>query len=165
MAYSADVRVKVRSHYIKGQPLKAAAAIEQVPYETARGWKRKAKAEGDCWDTARAALRMSASGVQSLTAEVIEDFVHLFQSTIEQLKSADEIQPLAKAEAIAKLSDAYQKTIKAAGASNPEISKLAVAMDVLQRQMEFIRLQFPQHINAFVEVLEPLGEELSRVYG
>ncbi len=164
MAYSQEVKTKVRKSFIQGHPLKAAADLNSVPYETVRAWKRNAKATGDDWDSAKAAIRISSSGVQALTAEVIEDFVLLFQTTIEDIKNAD-IPALQKADAIARLADAYNKTIKAAGASNPELSALSIAMDVLQRQVDFIRKRFPQHVDVFMEILEPFGEELSRVFG
>ncbi len=162
MAYKPEERQKVRTAYVKGLSLKAAAADCDIPYQTARGWKSRAKSQGDDWDNARAALRISSSGVKALTAGVIEDFVHLFQTTIESLKEDKNIPALQKADAIAKLSDAYQKTVKAAGNSDPGLSRLSVVMDVLQKQMQFIRDNFPQHIDIFMEILEPLGEELSR---
>lgn len=146
-------------------PLTAAAEGAKVAYDTARGWKRRAEAEGDNWDTARAALRVSTGGVKALTAEIIEDFVHLFKATIDEIKSAADLEPMKKAEAIARLSDAYQKTIKASGASNPELARLAIAMDVLQRQADFIRREFPDRQEMFLQILEPFGKELSRVYG
>lgn len=166
MAYSDDVKQAVRSAFIyKGFTLKAAAESESVPYETVRHWKRQAQKSGDDWDNARAAARISNSGVRALTSEIIEDFALLFQSTIEEIKNAEGVKPLQKAEAISRLSDAYQKTVKAAGASNPELSRLAVAMDVLKRQAEFIKAHYPQQLDAFLEILEPFGEVISREFG
>lgn len=165
MAYSESTRQAVRSDFIRGLTLKGAADKHDIPYETVRGWKRTAKEGGDDWDTSRAAARISAGGIKTLTAEILEDFVHLFQATIAEIKGAENMAPMKKAEAISRLSDAYQKTVKAAGASNPELSRLAIAMDVLQRQAEFIRRRFPHLQSDFLEVLEPFGKELSRVYG
>lgn len=162
MAHSLETKQKVRSEYVKGQPLKVACALHDVAYQTGRGWKRKAKANGDDWDTARAAVRLSSGGVSELTATIIEDFVHLFQSTIDAIKADKNLSPLQKADAIAKLSDAYTKTVKAAGNSNPQLSRLSVVMDALQKTMQFIRRKYPQYTDIFMEILEPLGEELSR---
>lgn len=163
MAHSLEKRQKVRTEFvIKGLPLKTACALHDVAYQTGRGWKRKAKAEGDDWDTARAAVRLSSGGVAELTAEVIEDFVHLFQNTLDAVKEDKKLTPLQKADTIAKLSDAYTKTVKAAGNSNPQLSRLSVIMDVLQKMMQFIRRDYPQHVDIFMEILEPLGQELSR---
>lgn len=166
MAYSDEIKRNVRSAYIyQGLSLKAAADSESVPYETARHWKRKADGAGDDWDTARAAARISQGGVKALTSEIIEDFALLFQMTIEQVKNAENVRPLEKAEAISRLSDAYSKTVKAAGASNPELSRLSVAMDVIKRQAEFIKEEYPEHLDMFLEVLEPFGEVISREFG
>lgn len=165
MAYSESVKAEVRAAFIRGQPLKGAAQLKGVPYETARAWKRRSKDEGDCWDTARAANHISAGGIKALTSEIIEDFVHLFKSTIDEIKNAENMQASQKAEAIARLSDSYQKTVKAAGMSNPELSRLAIAMDVLQRQAEYIRRKAPHMQEAFLLILEPFSKELSRVYG
>lgn len=164
MAYSETVKSAVRSDYIRGDVLKSAAEKHKVPYETARSWKRKALADGDDWDTAKAANRISAGGIKTLTAEVIEEFVLLFQVTIDDIKKAKDIDPLKRAEAISRLSDAYQKTVKAAGASNPELSRLAIAMDVLQRMSKFVRSHRPDLTQPFLEMLEPFGKELSRAY-
>ncbi len=164
MAYSDDVKRDLRSAYIyKGLTLKGAAESVDVPYPTARYWRRTAEQSGDDWDNARAAARLSQGGVRALTAEIIEDFSLLFQATIAELKTAD-VKPLEKAEAISRLSDAYQKTVKAVGASNPELSRLSVAMDVIKRQADFIKSDFPQYIDVFLEVLEPFGEVISREF-
>ncbi len=165
MAHSQETKRKVRSEYVKGMPLKAAAALHNVPYGTARTWKEAASNAGDDWDVARAALRLSDGGVKALTAEVIEDFVHMFKSTIDAVKADKKLSPLQKADVLAKLSDAYQKTIKAAGSSNPGLSKLAIALDVLRKQLDFIRDRYPKHTPIFMEILEPFGEYLSREFG
>jgi len=165
MAYSAKLKTAVRSDFIRGLTLKGAAEKSKVPYDTVRSWKRAAKAAGDDWENAKAAARISSGGIKTLTAVLIEDFVHLFQSTIDEIKLAKDIDPLKKAEAISRLSDAYQKTVKASGASNPELARLAIAMDVLQRQSEFIRRNHPEMKESLLTIIEPFGKELSRVYG
>ena len=165
MAYGSETKRKLRSNYIKGMTLKAAAMAIDVPYETARNWKRRAAEAGDDWDTVRAAHNVSRSGVKALTAEVIEDFVLMFKSTIEEVRVNEKIKPIQKAQLIAQLSDSYAKTVKAAGDSNPKISARAVAMDVLKMQAEFIREHYPQMLTQFTEILEPFGEQLSTVYG
>ncbi len=165
MAYSDEIKRELRGCYVhKGMSLQAAADFCDVKYETARSWKRKAAADGDDWEVQRTAARMSQSGVQALTTEIIEDFCILFQSTIEEIKKAENISPLQKAESISRLSDAYTKTVKAAGASNPELSKLSVAMDVLKRQAEFIKAEYPDRMDFFLEMLTPFGEVISREF-
>ncbi|MBP8932564.1 MAG: DUF1804 family protein, partial [Paracoccus sp.] len=52
MAHSQETRERVRQLYIEGLPLNGAAVTCGVSYDTAREWKRTAKARGDDWDTA-----------------------------------------------------------------------------------------------------------------
>lgn len=165
MAYGAEVKRKLRANYIKGMTLKSAAAGVSVPYETARNWKRLAEKGGDDWDNVRAAHNVSKSGVKALTAAIIEDFVMMFKTTIDQVKESEKIDALQKAQVISQLSDSYAKTIKAAGDSNPKISALAVAMEVIKKLAEYIREHFPHLLEPFSEILEPFGEEISRTYG
>jgi hypothetical protein len=122
--------------------------------------------EGDglCWAKARQAARMASGGLGDLTAELLEDFALLFQSTVEQIKDA-EVDPLKKAEAISRLSDAYTKTMRAAAKGAPEIGRLAIALEVLDALAKFVRAHHPEHAEALIEVLEPFGQELAGNYG
>lgn len=165
MAYGAETKRKLRANYVKGMTLKSASTAVCVPYETARSWKRKAEQEGDDWDNVRAAHNVSKSGVKALTAAIIEDFVAMFKTTIDEVKEAKDISALEKAQIIAQLSDSYSKTIKAAGDSNPKLSALAVAMEVVKKLAEFLREHYPHLLESFAEILEPFGQELSRTYG
>jgi hypothetical protein len=161
-----STRRAVRAAYVyEALSLESAAEKQGVPHSTARRWKRGAKAEGDDWDKARAAARMAGSGMQAVAGAVVEDFVLLFQSTLEALKAAGDIPPLDKAEAISRLSDAFSKTVKAAGMADPALSRLSLSMEVLEALGSFINDKFPQHGTAFLEVLEPFGVELARRYG
>jgi hypothetical protein len=164
MAYGPEVRSSVRTNFIHGNDLKGAATLFGVSYETARNWKRDDKERGDDWDKAKAAYRLSNSDLDAMTAAIIERFVFLFETTISQIEEDDKITPLEKAEAISRLSDAYQKTVKAAKSSSRELSALSVALDVLKRLAQFIEEKFPQYKEPFVEVLAPFGKELTRTY-
>ncbi len=159
MAYDAATRSAVRHSYVAEMlPLKAAATKHGIPYATVRNWK------DESWDKARTAKRISSGGVEELGRAVIDDFVMLFQTTLDDLKQAN-VPAMQKAEAIARLSDAYQKTIKAAGASNPKLNKLAVAMDVIQQFANFLRDEKPEAALVFAEVIEPFAEQLAQRYG
>lgn len=165
MAHGADLKAAVRASYVQDrQNLKAAARLNKVSYETARSWKAAARKKSDDWDRARTAVRLADSGLGELTRVVIEDFVHLFQSTLQALKTS-QADPIMRAEAISRLSDAYQKTVKAAGATSPELARFSIAMDVLQELSRFVRERFPHHSEAFLEILEPFGERLTELYG
>jgi hypothetical protein len=39
-----------------------------------------------------------------------------------------------------------------------------VAQDVMAHLLEFVREYFPQHASAILEVIEPFGEKLSKIY-
>lgn len=160
MAYPQATKDEVRDLYVNhNKPLTQAASEAGVPYSTARAWK------DNSWDTARAARRISAGGVQELTNQVIEDFVVLFKSTIDELNKCKKSEPLKKAEALSRLSDAYMKTINAAGKSNPKLNKLAVAMEVIQHFGNFIKDHAPEAAPYFIDVLEPFSQELVKAYG
>ncbi len=154
-----------RSYVNERLPLAAAAQKHSIGYQTARVWKIKAKASGDDWDKARSATRMSEGGVGELTAQVIEDFAILFQTTIVDLRDTKGLDPIKKAEALSRLSDAYSKTMKAATAGSPQIAKLSIAMEVLKELAGFIRQHSPDDLPRFSAILDPFGQHISRVLG
>ena len=165
MAYSQEVREAVRSAYVHDRlPLEAAAQRVGVSYSAAQAWKRKDKSDGQCWDKARAASRMSSGGLGDLTTQLLEDFALLFQTTVEQIRDAD-ADPLKKAEAISRLSDAYTKTMRAATKGAPEIGRLAMALEVIDLFAKFLRAEHPEHAEALISVLEPFGQKLASSYG
>jgi len=165
MAHPKETRQAVRKAYVEDRmPLTQAAQLQGVRYETARRWKADARGSGDDWDRARMADRIASGGLGDLTAAVLDDFIRLFQGTLEALRS-HEGDPILRAEAISRLSDAYAKTVKAAGATNPELSKLGTALEVTKHLAQFVRQEYPQHTEAFLEILEPFGERLSEIYG
>lgn len=165
MAYSHEIREAVRNAYVRERlPLEAASERVGVSYSTAQAWKRKDKADGLCWDKARQATRMATGGLGDLTTELLEDFAVLFQTTVEQIRDAD-VDPLKKAEAISRLSDAYTKTMRAATKGAPEIGRLAMALEVLDSFAKFVRAQHPEHAEALITVLEPFGQQLAANYG
>jgi len=166
MAHKEDKRKEARRQFIHDQqsvPLIAVAI--GVSEATVRRWKRDAKANGDNWDVARAAHVMAGEGLETVVSDVVEQFVILFKATIEQVKEDQDLKPDERVKAMASLSDAFNKMVASAGRVAPKISELGVANDVLQRQAEFIREQYPQHAEAFLEVLEPFGEHLLETYG
>lgn len=165
MAHKPQIRSAARAAYVhEAQPMEAVAARLAVSAGTLSRWKREALDSGDDWDRARAAARLAGQGAEAVATAVLEDFVLLFQSTLAEIKSGS-IPPLAKAEAISRLSDAYHKTTAAASRGNPKLSRLAIAMDVLQLLAEHIRQHRPQLAAAFAEMLEPFGADLAKAYG
>lgn len=166
MAYGEDTRRALRGEYVyKALSLEAAAERVNVALGTASRWKREALAAGDDWDRARAAARLSADGAEAVTQAVLEDFVTLFQNTINDLKQDTKATGLAKAEALSRLSDAYHKTMSAAAKGSPKLNKLAVAMEVLQLMTKFIKEERPSLAEGFMEMLESFGKRLSEALG
>lgn len=165
MAYAPEKVQEVRKCFVfERQALPDAAARCGVSYSAAQAWKKKAKAAGDDWDKARNASRMAAGGLGDITNQLLEDFALLFQSTIEDIRDGD-FNALDKAEAIARLSDSYTKTMKAAGGGNASIAKLSIAMEVLSELAEFIKRDYPDDLERFVCILEPFGMRVSEVFG
>lgn len=165
MAHSLETRNAVRRSFVAERlPLEAAAEKHGVSYNTARTWKRKAKGQGDDWDKARAASRMASGGLGDITTQLLEDFALLFQATVEEIKDG-KYDGLKKAEALSRLSDAYTKTMKAAGGGDPKIAKLSVALEVLEELANFIREKYPSDLERFAVILEPFGSRVSEVFG
>lgn len=165
MAYSPEKVQAVRKLFVYERlALPDAAARCEVSYSAAQAWKKKAKKNGDDWDKARNASRMASGGLGDITNELLEDFALLFQSTIKDIKEG-QYNALEKAEAIARLSDSYTKTMKAAGGGNPKIAKLSIAMEVLSELAGFIKSDYPDDLERFARILEPFGVRVSEVFG
>lgn len=166
MAHKDEKRKEARRLFVFDQQSIPLIAVTVGASEgSVRRWKRDAKSKGDNWDVARSAHLMAGEGLETVVADVVEQFVTLFKATINQLSESDEISPAERVKAMASLSDAFNKMVSSAGRVAPKISELGVANDVLQRQAEFVREHFPQHAEAFLEILEPFGESLVEVYG
>lgn len=165
MAYSEETRRALRSAYVfKALSLEAAAQQAGIGFGTASRWRRDAKEAGDDWDRARTASMMAGQGHEAVSQLVLQEFMTLFQTTIEQLKTDVKGTPIAKAEALSRLSDAYNKAMSAAAKSNPKLNKLAVAMEVLQLLAEFISEDYPSLTEPFLRMLEPFGEKISETF-
>lgn len=166
MAHPPETRQKLRARYIHdGLGLEQAAQRLGLSPRTASRWKQEAAEAGDDWDKARSASLLAGEGAEAVSRAVLEEFLKLFQSTIEDIKRNKDLKPLDKAEGLSRLSDAYVKTMRCIQKSSPELSRLAVASEVLQLLARFVRENHPQHAKAILEVLEPFGEELVKTYG
>ena len=164
MAHAPETRAKLRAAFIHdGLSLEAAAERMDISGRTATRWKQEALAKGDDWDKARQASRLAGEGSEAVARAVLEEFLSLFQTTLSDIKGAD-LKPMEKAEAIARLSDAYTKTMRSIQRSAPELNRLAVASEVLQLLAKFVQTKLPRHAPALMEVLEPFGEELVAAY-
>lgn len=166
MAHPPEKREEVRRFYVNDRlSLEVAAASANVPYATAREWKRKAEADGDDWDRARTARRLADGGLGEMTTVVLEEFARLFCITTERLRTDGDIEPLDAAAALAKLSDAYVKTVNAAGKTDSKMSKYAVALEVLGELIKFVRTEAPDDLPQLATILDPFGRRITELYG
>lgn len=166
MAHPKEKKTAARAAYVyEALTLEVIAQRIDASLGTISRWKRDALEGGDDWDRARAAARISGQGSEAVTQAVMEDFILLFQSTLTDVKNDKDIKPLAKAEIISRLSDAYNKTMSAVAKGNPKLSKLAVAMEVLQLQVKFIRDSYPHLSEPFADMLDLFGQKISEAFG
>lgn len=165
MAKPPETRTQLRRLYVYERlSLEAAAAQMEIGVATARRWKAAAEHDGDDWDRARAAARMATDGMQNVAQMILDDYLTLHQAVIEQVKSADNIQPLAKAEVLSRLADAFTKTMSAVSKASPQLSRLSVATDVLNRLAAYARETDPAAAAVLLTVLEPFAAELAVDY-
>ncbi|MDR2838113.1 MAG: DUF1804 family protein [Azonexus sp.] len=164
MAHSQETRERVRQLYIEGMPLNGAAITCGVSYDTAREWKRLAKAKGDDWDTARAAYRISDQGLDDLNKQLVEDFARQVITTTRELEEA-QIAAADKASLLAQLADAYAKFSKSFSRINPHFSGLSVALDTLKTIADHLRVHDPAALKALQPHFETVGATLGKRYG
>ena len=82
------------------------------------------------------------------------------------LKNPDteELPPSKRTQLLASLADSFAKTVAASKRVLPETSRLAIATEVLEKQLAFVQQNFPQHLEAFVQVAEPFAMEIERYF-
>ena len=162
MAHGDEIRRAVRAAYVFDQlGLEVAALKCEVPIATARRWKTEARKTGDDWDRARAAQMIAGGGIEDVVRQTLAVVVQQVQATVESIQAAPDMAPGDKVQMLASLADAYNKLMAASKRLMPETDRLGVAMDVLRRELEFVRARFPQHVGVMAEILAPFGEALA----
>jgi hypothetical protein len=164
MAYPDESRARLRALYIEGLPLAGAATSLAVPYETARDWKARAKKQGDDWDTARAAFRVSEQGIEDLNRQLVEDFARQVITTTREIEQS-QIVAADKARLLSSLADAYAKFSRAFARINPAYSGLSVAMDTLKTLTDYLSARDKEALRALLPHIEGVGVVLSNRYG
>jgi transposase-like protein len=155
----------VRAVYVfENASLEAAAARHGVIESTARRWKSEARKAGDDWDKARAAQFMAGGGIEDVVRQTLAVVVRQVQAAIAALEDNPDMPPGERVQNLASLADAYNKLIAASRRVMPETDRLAVAMDVIRRFAEFVRVKKPALAAEFIELIEPFGAELEREY-
>lgn len=164
MAPRDDIRRKARSDYVHRRMMQSTiAAIHGVSEATVGRWKKAAKEAGDDWDKARTAHIIAGEGIETVVSTVLEDFMMLAQSTLDEIKNGDH-STKEKVELLVSLADASTKMTASAKRLAPKISELGVAQDVMAKMLDFVREFFPQHAPIILEILEPFGEKLAEIY-
>jgi hypothetical protein len=162
MAHEPEKRVELRRWYLSGLTMQTAAERAGVPIDTARRWKREAKAEGDDWDRQRGAQLLSNGSVDEVLSRVLAVTISQAETTLEALGSDATIDAMARVQATVSLADSLNKMVAASRRLMPETDALAVRLDTLKRLAEFTREKYPKSAGALVEVLEAFGAEVAR---
>lgn len=170
MAHGAERRRQLRGLFVfKRLPMEAACLAIGLPRSTGNRWKTQARAEGDDWDSARAAVALGDENFMQLSRRLLEDYLVQHQATIDMLRDSKPDQAAMsaaeRAQLLAMLGDSFHKTMASFKRLMPEMSRHAVALDALQRLASFTQARYPQHVGALLEMLEPFGEELAKAYG
>ena len=99
---------------------------------------------------------------ETLALALLEDYLQVHQEAVAAIK-ADVSDPMARVDALSRLSQALDRTLRSLDKASPVTSRLEVAKRVLERQAAFVNDRFPDHLPAFLEVLEPFGQELAEI--
>ena len=162
MSHAPIKRERVRAAYVyKRLSLEVAAAVNGVSFASAQNWKARAKRSGDDWDLQRASNGLTFNCQDETNVSLLNDFITLFQSTQEVLRDDETLQPLEKVQAIASLADSFSKTMKQFQRLLPEAHFAVVAESVVNLLAQFIHEHYPQHLEAFCEILEPFAGKLA----
>lgn len=164
MAKPAEVRAKVRKHYVFDRiSLEQAAKLADVTYSTAKRWKTKAAEDGDDWDKVKSASALAGGDIEQLSQQILTEMLVQFNSVLELIKADAQMPAIQRVELLSSLMDNIHKSMSAMRRFLPETNALAIGMHVLRGMAEFVQTRFPQHGAAFVEILEPFGDELARI--
>lgn len=166
MAHASEKRTQLRGLFVyQRMPMETACAKVGVPKTTANRWKLEAKASGDDWDNARAAVALGDENFTQLGRKLLEDYLVQHQATMGLLRNDKKLSAVVRADILASTADSFNKTMASFKRLSPELNRQAIALDAMQRLAAFAQRRFPQHVPAMLELLEPFGEELARAYG
>ncbi len=166
MAHPHERRKQLRGMYVyKRLPMEAACNSLKLAKSTGVRWKAEARAEGDDWDTARAAVAMGDESFSQLSRELLDDYLVQHQAMMEALRKDKNLSAAQRASILASASDSFNKTMASFKKLAPEINRHAIALDTLQRLASFAQQRYPKHVGALLEMLEPFGGELAKAFG
>ena len=162
MAHDQATKDKLRRLYIfERLSLEIAAGQCGVSFATARRWKDKAETAGDNWEKLRAAHTMAGTDLEDIARQLLTDLVLQFKATMDALDRED-IPASERVTLLTSLSDSYNKAISANKKLLPETSRLAVALEVLEKLADWLKTKRPELLGAFLDELEPFGAMLEK---
>jgi hypothetical protein len=164
MAKGADVRARVRKHYVFDRlSLEQSAKLADVSYSTAKRWRDAAATEGDDWERMRTASSLSGGDVEQLSQQILTEMLIQFNATLDLIKADAEMPALQRVELLSSLMDNIHKSMAAMKKFLPEANALSIGMAVVRGLVEFVQDRYPQHGAALVEILEPFGDVLPKI--
>lgn len=153
---------QVRRLYIyRRMSIKDAAKLLGVNDRTARFWREQARKVGDDWDYTR---DLAARGIDSLGEQAFEDLTQLRDLLSKELTTS-ELPLKERVEIINMIASAYEKMGRALSKMTPVLDKLSLANHILMEMKKFIVQGYPQHTEAFTEILEPFAQHLAKTLG
>lgn len=162
MAHDQATKDKLRRLYVfERLSLEIAAGQCGVSFATARRWKDKAETVGDNWEKLRAAHTMAGKDLEDIARQLLTDLVLQFKATMDALARED-IPTSERVTLLTSLSDSYNKAISANKKLLPETSRLAVALEVLEKFAAWLKTKRPELLGAFLDELEPFGAMLEK---
>lgn len=163
--YPKPLRDEVRALYVHGH-LTIPQISEKInlPIRTIHRYRAKARTEGDDWENARLSALIAGQGYQATVSQVLEGLLQQSRSVMEAINANESLDSEKKMSMLAQLAYSMNMARKAAEGLNPKISKLTVALEVLNLLTRYIRDEHPEHTAAFLEILQPFGTELRRRY-
>lgn len=164
--YGPEHRRQARTLYIY-QRLSLEVLSEKmgIAKSTLNNWKRQAFRDGDDWDQVRTTAELTDAGFKYTIANVMESYLRQNKQALADLEADKTLKAADRAKIMSSLAFSLREMRQSVSQLNPEMNKLALAMEVIHRLATFVRDQFPQHTEAMLEILEPFGEAMSKRYG
>lgn len=165
MAYSQAIKGAVRRSYVFDQlPLEKCALIHGISYPTLQRWKKEACAKGDDWDKVKSAQTLAEGEIEDVARQLLTDLIIIFKTTMDTVKIDSELNSVAKVQLLTSLADSYNKAINANKKLMPTTDRLAIAMTVMELLSKYIQDTKPDMMGAFIDILVPFGELLSKEF-
>ncbi|AGC50701.1 DUF1804 family protein [Lawsonia intracellularis] len=165
-AYAPETKEAIRNEYITSRKTLAEVASSfNVALSTAARWKGEAKKLSDDWDILREHFFLVGSGMENITRQMFIEYVLQHKKILEEIQEDMDISTSTKVHMLAKLSSSLSKTVEASRHALPKTDRLATALDVMRKLVQFTQHRYPQHALYLLEILEPFGNILITEYG